>query len=217
LSALALAAHQFRFDQRIFWRNPASVFFTVLFPVMFLILFEVIFGDGSLQGLHVDANVYYVPAILTLAVVSATFQTLAMSVTLDREDGILKRTRGTPLPSWVFIAGRVGNSIVVSLVMLALMTLIGGLLYGVDVPWERAPAVLITLAVGASAFCCLGLALTAAIPSANAAAPTWSSSPCTSSLACSCPRARSPTGSSTSPRHSRSGPSSRRSSPRGAR
>jgi ABC-2 type transport system permease protein len=171
LSALALAAHQFRFDQRIFWRNPASVFFTVLFPVMFLILFEVIFGDGSLQGLHVDANVYYVPAILTLAVVSATFQTLAMSVTLDREDGILKRTRGTPLPSWVFIAGRVGNSIVVSLVMLALMTLIGGLLYGVDVPWERAPAVLITLAVGASAFCCLGLALTAAIPSANAAAP----------------------------------------------
>jgi ABC-2 type transport system permease protein len=171
VSAAGLVVHQFRYDQRIFWRNPASVFFTVLFPVMFLVLFEVIFGDGSLEGLHVDANVYYVPAILTLAVVSATFQTLAMSVTLDREDGILKRTRGTPLPSWVFIAGRVGNSLVVSFVMLAVMSLIGGVLYGVDVPWEHAPAVLVTLAVGAATFCCLGLALTAAIPSENAAAP----------------------------------------------
>jgi ABC-2 type transport system permease protein len=171
VSAAGLVVHQFRYDQRIFWRNPASVFFTVLFPVMFLVLFEVIFGDGSLEGLHVDANVYYVPAILTLAVVSATFQTLAMSVTLDREDGILKRTRGTPLPSWVFIAGRVGNSLVVSLVMLALMSLIGGVLYGVDVPWDHAPAVLVTLAIGSATFCCLGLALTAAIPSENAAAP----------------------------------------------
>ena len=29
MSAIALAAHQFRFDQKTFWRNPASVFFTV--------------------------------------------------------------------------------------------------------------------------------------------------------------------------------------------
>src|SRR4051794_41460409 len=115
MSGAALVLHQFRFDQKTFWRNPAAVGFTVLFPVMFLVLFELLFGSDHLEGLNVNTSTYYVPAIITLAVVSATFQNLAMSVTIDRENGLLKRTRGTPLPSWVFIAGRVGNSIVVAI------------------------------------------------------------------------------------------------------
>jgi ABC-2 type transport system permease protein len=171
MSAAALAVHQFRYDQKVFWRNPASVGFTVLFPVMFLVLFELLFGSNKLEGLGVDSSTYYVPAIVTLAVVSATFQNLAMSVTIDREDGLLKRSRGTPLPSWVFIAGRVGNSVVVAVLMLVLVSAMGRIAYGVEIPWERAPAVLITLALGAATFSCLGLALTAAIPSQSAAAP----------------------------------------------
>jgi ABC-2 type transport system permease protein len=55
--------------------------------------------------------------------------------------------------------------------MLAVLAAIGGSLDGVAVPWERLPAVLLTLVVGAAAFCCLGIALTAAIPSQEAAAP----------------------------------------------
>jgi len=92
-------------------------------------------------------------------------------VTIDREFGILKRGRGTPLPDWVFFAGRIGNALVVSLLMLVLLAAIGRIAYGVDIPWDRAPAVLVTLAVGAAAFCCLGLALTGFIPSQSAAAP----------------------------------------------
>ena len=94
-----------------------------------------------------------------------------MNLTVDRENGILKRSRGTPLPTWAFFAGRVGNSIVVSVLLLVAVTAIGRLVYGVEVPWERLPAVLVTLAVGAASFCCLGVALTAAIPSEDAAAP----------------------------------------------
>jgi ABC-2 type transport system permease protein len=90
---------------------------------------------------------------------------------IAREDGRLKRGRGTPMPAWVFIAGRIGNSIVVALLMLALLAAIGAAAYGVDVPWDRLPAILLTLVVGAAAFCCLGIALTAAIPSQDAAAP----------------------------------------------
>jgi ABC-2 type transport system permease protein len=172
MTGAALALHQFRFDQKTFWRNPASVFFTVAFPVMFLVIFDLVFGgDDHIQGLGVDVSTYYVPAIITLAVISATFQNLAMSVTVDREFGILKRGRGTPLPDWAFFAGRIGNSLVVSLVMLVLLAGIGRLAYGVSIPWDRAPAVLVTLALGATAFCCLGLALTGFIPSQSAAAP----------------------------------------------
>ena len=173
MSTAELVAHQLRFDQKSFWRNPASVFFTVMFPVLFLIIFSVIFSGQTVDvaGKGIDVEAYYVPAIITLAVVSATMQSLAMSLTIAREDGRLKRGRGTPMPPWVFIAGRVGNAIVVSLLMLLLLAAIGKIAFTVPIPWSRLPEIIFTLAVGAAAFCCLGIALTAAIPSEDAAAP----------------------------------------------
>ncbi len=172
MTGAALVLHQFRYDQKTFWRNPASVFFTVLLPVMFLLIFATIFGNETIEELGgIKTTTYYVPAIITLAVVSATMQSLAISLTVDRENGLLKRTRGTPLPTWVFIAGRVGNAAVVSVLSLIVVATIGRILYGVEVPWERLPAVLVTLLVGAASFSCLGFALSAAIPSEDAAAP----------------------------------------------
>jgi ABC-2 type transport system permease protein len=172
VSGAALALHQFRFDQRVFWRNPASVFFTVLLPIIFLLIFATIFGNDEIEELGgLKTTTYYVPAIITLAIVSATMQSLAISLTVDRENGILKRGRGTPLPNWAFFAGRIGNAIVVSVLMLILVVALGRLIYDVEVPWDKAPAVLLTLLVGAACFCSLGIALTAAIPSEDAAAP----------------------------------------------
>ena len=173
MNGLALVGHQFRYDQKAFWRNPASVFFTVMFPViLFLILGALLNGEKVDVRGGIDATTYCVPAIMALAIISATMQTLAMTLVIAREDGRLKRGRGTPMPPWVFIAGRVGNSIVVALMMLALLAAIGGLLFGVEIPWDRLPAVLLALVVGAASFCCLGIALTALIPSQDAAAPT---------------------------------------------
>ncbi|HEY5052193.1 MAG TPA: ABC transporter permease [Solirubrobacterales bacterium] len=172
MSGLALVLHQFRYDQKAFRRNPASLFFTVAFPVILLLIFATIFGGQTVNvrgGIKTTA--YYVPAIITLSVISSTMQSLAMSLVIAREDGRLKRGRGTPMPPWVFIAGRVGNSIVVAVMMLALLAVIGRVLYGVAIPWGQLPAILITLVIGAAAFCCLGIALTAAIPSQDAAAP----------------------------------------------
>ena len=171
MTGLALVGHQFRYDQKAFWRNPASVFFTVMFPVvLFLILGLVFNGETVAVRGGIEATSYYVPAIISLAIISATMQTLAMTLVIAREDGRLKRGRGTPMPPWVFIAGRIGNSIVVALMMLVLLATIGALLFGVDIPWGRLPAVLLVLFVGAASFCCLGIALTAAIPSQDAAA-----------------------------------------------
>lgn len=169
MSAGALAAHQFAFDQRVFWRNPASVFFTVIFPLIFLFLFAGLFGNERIEELDVSLATYYVPGIITLAVVSATLVSLAMNLVIAREAGRLKRVRGTPLPTWAFIAGRVGNSIVVSVLMVTLVTLLGALLFGVEVPTKTLPALLVTLLVGAFAFCSLGFALSSVIPSEDAA------------------------------------------------
>src|SRR5207342_353360 len=98
--------------------------FTVFFPVMLFVILAVITGDKTVHARGgVDATEYYVPAIIVLAVIASTMQTLAMSLVIAREDGRLKRGRGTPMPAWVFVAGRVGNSIVTALLMLALLAL----------------------------------------------------------------------------------------------
>ena len=173
MSAAALALHQFRFDQKVFWRNPASVFFTVMLPLIFLFIFATIFGNETIEERGgVKTTTYYVPAIISLAVISATTQSLAINLTQDRERGLLKRVRGTPLPTPFFVAGRVGNALVVSVLMVILVSVIGRLVYDVSLPGgTTSPAVLVTLAVGAFAFSCLGFALTAIIPSEDAAAP----------------------------------------------
>ena len=170
MSGAALFLHQFRYDQKVFWRNPASVFFTVMFPVMFLVLLGVIVNGQTIhtQG-GIDATTYFVPAVITLALVSATMVNLAMNLTILREGGVLKRLRGTPLPGWVFIAGRIGNAFVTALLMFVLVTALGRVLFDVPVPWSRLGPLLVVLAVGSASFCALGVALTTIIPSREAA------------------------------------------------
>jgi ABC-2 type transport system permease protein len=169
VTGLSLTAHEFRFDQKVFWRNPAAVFFTVMLPLMFLVVFNLLFGNDEIEGLSVNTSTYYVPAIIALAVISATTQSLAINLTADREAGMLKRVRGTPLPAPVFVAGRVGNSLVISVLMVLVVALIGRIAYDVTLPAQTIPAVLVTLAVGAASFSCLGFALTAVIPTREAA------------------------------------------------
>jgi ABC-2 type transport system permease protein len=170
MSSAALALHQFRYDQKVFWRNPASVFFTVAFPLVLLFLFELIFGDQTLgtRG-GVKASDYYVPAVLALAVIAATLVGLTYRLVEARESGQLKRVRGTPLPTWIFMAGKIGNSLVVSLLMVVVVGALGRLVYGVDVPTSRLPALLAVVVVGAASFSSLGFALAALIPSEDAA------------------------------------------------
>jgi ABC-2 type transport system permease protein len=168
--SIGLVSHEFRYCQKVFWRNPGSVFFTVLFPVLLLIIFATIFGDDpidTLGGLPTDR--YYVPAIVALAVISATFTSLAMNLTIAREEGLLERGRGTPQPAWIFIAGRVGNSLVVSALMVVVVTLVGLALFGSPVPWGSLGLVVLVVLAGAGVFSVLGIAITAVVPSREAA------------------------------------------------
>ena len=100
-------------------------------------------------------------------VISACYTNLAIALSFRRDSGVLKRVRGTPLPPWVFMAGNIGSSLIVSALLVALTTLAGVLFYGVVFP-GRWVALVLTLAVGAFCFCALGLAMTTVIPTATA-------------------------------------------------
>ncbi len=169
MGGVALVLHQFRFEQKVFWRSPATVFFTVMFPVIFLLLFGSLFGDQTIKALGISTATYYVPGIITLAVVSATLVNVAMRIVEMRESGRLKRVRGTPLPTWAYIGGRIGNAFVVSVLMVVLVAAVGHFLYDVPLPTTTIPALLVTMIVGTFSFCSVGLALSILIPSEDAA------------------------------------------------
>ena len=111
---------------------------------------------------------YYIPAIIVFGVMGACFTNIAMTLSIRRDDGVLKRFRGTPLPPWALIAGVVGSSIIVSIILVLFTTLFGIAAYGVHTP-QHIDAIVVTVAVGALAFCALGMAMTIVIPNADAA------------------------------------------------
>jgi ABC-2 type transport system permease protein len=164
--------HQFRYDLLAFLRNRQSRFFTLVLPILFLVIFVSVFGNHDIGPQNVKASTYYVPGIAALAVIAGSFVNLVISVTAQRESGVLKRRRATPVPAWVLIAGRALTAIAVALVVMTVLLLIGRFAYGVKLPTSTIPSVVVTAVVGAVCFCCLGYALTTVIKNEDAAQPT---------------------------------------------
>jgi ABC-2 type transport system permease protein len=174
VSNAQLVLRQARFENKAFWRNPASAFFTFAFPLLFLVIFSTLLGDvgggtsPSPTGEEIESTTYFIPAILSFSVVTACFTNIAIGISFARDQGILKRLRGTPCPGWIYLAARVLHAVFVSLILVAIVVVFGLVFYGVEVPLDTLPAFLLTLAVGAGTFCSLGLAATCAVPNAEA-------------------------------------------------
>ena len=115
------------------------------------------------------SSTFYVPSIVALSVIGACYTNVAMGISFSRDAGVLKRIRGTPLPAWSLLFGKVFHSVLVAMLLVAIVTAAGVLFYDVDPPTNTMPAFLLALIVGAAAFCTLGLAVTAVIPNADAA------------------------------------------------
>lgn len=169
MSALLLALRQVRYENRAFWRNPAAAFFTFAFPLLFMVIFNVLFGGSVAAPPGQRAADFFTPAIIAFSVLTATYTNIAMMVTIARDAGVLKRIRGTPLPPWAYLLGRILHAALLTLLLTVIVAAFGAVFYGVEVPWARLPALVLTLVVGAGTFCALGLAVTGFIPNSDAA------------------------------------------------
>ena len=174
MSAAAQVGRQFRFTNKAFWRNPASAFFTFAFPLMFLVIFTALLGQGDLRfGAYALATTtYYVGAMAAFGVISACFTNIAIQTTFNRDQGILKRLRGTPLPSGSYMAARVVHAMVVGAILVVITLVFGRIVY--DSPLPTGGPLLeftVTFLVGSLSFAALALALTAVIPNAEASPP----------------------------------------------
>jgi ABC-2 type transport system permease protein len=170
-STVGLMLRQIRAQLRTFWRTPIALFFTIMLPLIMLVLFNALFGDDMVetpQGLW-PTNQFYTGGLAAFMAVSATYTNLANMVPIRREEGVLKRWRGTPLPSGVYLAGFVGSALVLAAAGTTLMLTIGVLAYDLDIEAAKVPAMVVTFVVGVCSFSALGLAVAGLVPNARSA------------------------------------------------
>lgn len=173
MSDARLVLHQLRYDLLVIWRDPQARFFTLALPIIFLILLTSLFGNHThfVGGHAIKNSTYYVPGICTLGIIAASFVNLVITITAQRETGVLKRRRSTPVPAWVLIASRTLTAAILSIVLVIVIVAIGRVAYGVRLPGSTIPGLIVSIIVGAACFCCLSFALTSFIRNEDSAQP----------------------------------------------
>jgi ABC-2 type transport system permease protein len=160
--AVVIAYRQWRLERRMFWRNPTAAFFSFVLPLLFLFLFGAIFSNDQ-ETLDV-----IVPGILGLSVMSTTFSALAMNITFLREEGVLKRIHGTPMPPVSYLAGVAANAVSNAAFQLVIVVLAGRLFFGIGWPKDWLELAVFAVA-GVATLAALGVAFSHVIPNFYAA------------------------------------------------
>ncbi|HEV2980413.1 MAG TPA: ABC transporter permease [Solirubrobacteraceae bacterium] len=155
--ASVLAWRQFRLERRMFWRNPSAAFFNFLLPLLFLA------GGGIILSGNQHQLNRLVPAIAAMSVMSTTFTALAYNIVFLRERGVLKRIRGTPLPTISYFGGVLANAVTNTVLQIAIVVVVGRVLLGIGWPRDWGELIVFTLA-GVVCFCSLGIAFAHLIP-----------------------------------------------------
>ncbi len=170
-SVAGLIATQIRYQLRVFWRTPVAAFFTLILPFIMLVLFNALFSGGTVDtpAGQWPVRQFYTGSLAAFAAVSATYTNLANTVPILRDEGVLKRWRGTPLPPWAYVSGMIGMAVTVALVGVLIMLTLGVVAYDLQVEAAKMPSAVLTFVVGVGAFAALGMACAAAIPNARSA------------------------------------------------
>jgi ABC-2 type transport system permease protein len=154
---VVLSWRQYRLERRMFWRNPSAAFFNFLLPLLFL------FGAGAiLSGNQHDLN-RLIPSIAGMSVMSTTFTALAYNIVFLRERGVLKRIRGTPLPTTSYFGGVAANAVTNTALQIAIIVLAGRIFFGIGWPQDLAELIVFVIA-GVVCFAALGVAFAHVIP-----------------------------------------------------
>jgi ABC-2 type transport system permease protein len=156
-------------ESKLFLREPAATFFTLGFPLLLLFAFGAIFGNdpGSAPG-SVGYTTYALPGYMTLTVGALALLSLPITLATQRDQGILRRFRVTPLrPTTVL-----GTQALVNLLMLLVSTglLLAAATLAYAVPLPNAPLLTLgALLLAGLTFFALGFLLGALVPTARAA------------------------------------------------
>jgi ABC-2 type transport system permease protein len=157
--------HQVRAEQRLFWRNREAAIFVFVFPPLLYLLLGAVY-DGEIDG-RAAADVL-LAGLIGYGCANTAFGGLAISQVIRRENGILKRLRGTPLPPWAYLVAVVASTMLVFVAQMLLTLVLGVTLYDASGPqrWFELGAL---VAFGGLAFAGMGFGAAALIRSSEGA------------------------------------------------
>jgi len=167
---LRLTVLHLRFVALSFWRNPSAAFFSMVFPLMFLTINSLLLGKNQIPiaGKLVSLSSYYVASLSVFAVIMTCFTNLATAILFDRDQGRLKRLRGTPTPVSSYIAARVLFAMFIGVFTSGLCVAAGMAFFDVHPLLSALPLFVLVLALGSAALSACALAAVGAIPNAQA-------------------------------------------------
>ncbi len=168
-----LFLHQLRYDLLSIRRNPRAQFFILALPLLLLVTFAGLFGSDAVEvaGQQVAANRASVPGIMGLAVLTSAFMSLTMTVIAQRENGILKRRRATPVPAVVLVLSRALTVTISSVVACGLMVVVADAAFGIDPPPGGLLPALLAVVTASLCFACCGFAVASLVSSPDGAQP----------------------------------------------
>jgi ABC-2 type transport system permease protein len=169
-----LVLHQLRFDVIAALRNRRTVFFSIALPVLLLVVLTGLYGDSDQVqaiGRTVDADRAFVPGVMALAVLTSSFIALLMTVAGQRQAGVLKRRRATPVPPLVLILGRALTSTGISVAAVAVMLVIADAAYDIAPPPGFVLPMLLGVLGGSLCFAACGYAVAGLVDSPESAGP----------------------------------------------
>jgi ABC-2 type transport system permease protein len=129
---VTLGARQAASELRQFLRSREQVVFTMAFPVIMIVLFGSIF-DGTLPD-GTPFTQYFVTGMIAAGLMVTGFQALAIQIPIERDRGVLKRLRGTPMPRSVYFIGKVGMVLVIAAAETVILLAVAVPLFDVALP-----------------------------------------------------------------------------------
>ncbi|MFI6939992.1 ABC transporter permease [Streptomyces sp. NPDC050418] len=165
-----LGVHQGALELRQFFRQRDQVVFTFAFPIVFLFLFASIFSD-DVEGAGITASQLYVPAMIAAGIMSTSFQSLGISIAIERDEKVLRRLRGTPMPPSVYFLGKIWLVLVTGVLETIALVTVGTVFYDVGLPGDAASWLTFAwvFVLGLTGCALLGIAISSVPKSARSA------------------------------------------------
>ena len=170
--ALLLSAGQVRYQLVLLARSPFGLFLTLVVPLLLLISLNLITPSNAavVWGGHHYAQ-FLTPAISAFCLLNACYVTTITTIVLARENGVLKRLRGTPLPAWTYLGGRSGAAVVTAVLSVAIIIATGVVFFHVTIIWSEFGYFAGAAGLGIVCFFLLGVAVTIVVPKTDTALP----------------------------------------------
>jgi ABC-2 type transport system permease protein len=131
---VAIGRRRIVLELRQFFRDRDSAVWNFALPVLLMVIFGSVFGGQTLGPTGITFAQYFVAGMIASGILYTSFQNLAIAIPMEREDGTLKRLRGTPMPKASYFIGKIGTVFVTYVAQVTILIVVGVLFYGIEVP-----------------------------------------------------------------------------------